>query len=349
MTITEQIKKYDEQNQFKVIAESYKQIEYVINNKFDLTNLKNKNFSNIVVNGLGGSAIGGALIQNFFGTEMTVPYHVNRNYALPFYADENTLVVSFSYSGNTEETLSATEQALRKGCSVICVTSGGKLEEIAKENSLSIVKLQSGFQPRFALWGNFFSLVKIFETLELISEQKEFFEQSLELLKNKGETLSAEENPALNYAQELLGYVPVIYSAADYTSALGERLKGEFNENSKLHAFFNVLPEMNHNEIIGWETFSEKLINAKAIFILDQIYHNKILKRFEISGGLIEKAGAEIIRLESSEENYKLRYVDLIYLGDWISYYLAILRKKDPSEIDNIYYLKDKLAEGNGK
>ncbi len=344
MTITEQIEKYDEQNQFKVIAESYKQIEYVLNNEFTLTHIEKKKFSNIVVNGLGGSAIGGALIQNFFGSEMTLPYQVNRNYALPFYANENTLVISFSYSGNTEETLSATEQAIRKGCGIICVTSGGKLEKIANENSLDVVKLQSGFQPRFALWGNFFTLVKIFETLELIDDQTDFIGESLELLKNKGKSYSDEENKALHYAQKLLGYVPVIYSAADYTSALGERLKGEFNENSKLHAFFNVLPEMNHNEIIGWETFSDKLLNAKAIFILDQIYHNKILKRFEISGGLIEKAGAEIIRLESAEENYKLRYVDLIYLGDWISYYLAILRKKDPSEIDNIYYLKDKLA-----
>jgi glucose/mannose-6-phosphate isomerase len=127
----------------------------------------------------------------------------------------------------------------------------------------------------------------------------------------------------------------------DVTSAVGYRLKCQFNENSKLHAFHNVIPELNHNEIIGWESFLEKQFNAKLILILDKIYHPQIKKRFEITSSLI--SGDKII-LDSSETDFKLRIMDLIYLGDWITYYLALLREYDPTEIENINILKEKLA-----
>ena len=156
-----------------------------------------------------------------------------------------------------------------------------------------------------------------------------------------GITGSDYSNRAIDIARELIGFIPVIYSAADVTSAVGYRLKCQFNENSKLHAFHNVIPELNHNEIIGWESFQDKQFNAKLILILDKIYHPQIKKRFDITASLIS---SDKIYLESNEEDFKLRLMDLIYLGDWISYYLALFRGFDPTEIENINILKEKLA-----
>ena len=140
-----------------------------------------------------------------------------------------------------------------------------------------------------------------------------------------------------------MGFIPVIYSVADSTSSVGYRFKCQLNENSKLHAFHNEVPEMNHNEIIGWESYKEKIFHSKIVIIADDVYHPKIQKRFDILKEIFSKTGVEIIYLKSNEENFKVRLLDLIYLGDWISYYLGVLRGFDPSEIDNIHTLKEKL------
>ena len=141
----------------------------------------------------------------------------------------------------------------------------------------------------------------------------------------------------------MIGFIPVIYSSEEFRS-VAYRLKCQFNENSKLHAFHNTIPELNHNEIIGWETVLEKQLNAKLLFILDEEYHPQIMRRFEITKDLIQKKGVEIIVLKSNEKNIKVRIMDLIYLCDWITFYLAVLRGYDPSEINYINYLKEHLT-----
>ena len=161
--------------------------------------------------------------------------------------------------------------------------------------------------------------------------------------KKKGVEYSNQENIPLKYAEQLIGFIPVIYTSTRFKS-IGYRLKCQFNENSKLHAFNNVYPELNHNEIVGWETFRDKDFNAKIISIIDRDYHQQVLKRIEITNELALKSGAEIISLKSNEENIKVRIMDLIYLGDWITYYLSILRAYDPSEIDYILEMKRRLS-----
>ena len=344
MKITDYVKKYDPQNQFEVLKNSFKQIEYAWNNKFDLNKIKKDNFNKVVVTGLGGSAISADLMQNFLRSEMDFPYFVNRNYYLPPFADQNTLVVVSSYSGNTEETLSVFNEAIDKNCSIVCITTGGKAEIIANENKIPVIKIQPGFQPRYALGLSFFSLLRLLQELKLIPDQSEIVNKIINIWKIKANEFSAEDNSAFNLAESLIGFIPTIYSAADITSAAGYRLKCQFNENSKLHAFHNVIPELNHNEIIGWESFTEKQFQTKIITILDKEYHHQTKKRFEITAELAAKNGAEIIRLESDEKEFKLRLLDLIYLGDWISYYLAVLRGFDPTEIENINILKKRLS-----
>ena len=342
MNMQEMISKLDPANQFKVLTDSYQQVEYAWNNEFDVSSINTAKIKNIILTGLGGSAIGGELLQNYLRTELKYPYTVNRNYELPLYANEETLVIASSYSGNTEETISALNQAIEKKCQIVCVSTGGKIEEIAKKNSIPFGKLLSGYQPRFALWINFFTLLKTLHSLKLIPSQTENVQQAIELLKRKGIEHSKPTNAAIEIAEKILGYVPLVYAVSDYTSAVGTRWKGQFNENSKQHAFFSYLPELDHNEILGWEGYKPAM-NFKLINILDNGYHPQVKKRYELTSEMVRKAGAEIIDIKSDEADAKLRLVDLIYLGDWATYYYAVMRGFDPTSIDSINYLKAHL------
>jgi glucose/mannose-6-phosphate isomerase len=343
MTIKEYVQKYDPQNQFEVLVNSYKQIEFAWNNNFSVDEININGISNIIISGLGGSAIGADLIKNFLGTELTVPIIVNRNYSLPKFANKNTLFIASSYSGNTEETTSSLKQAIKIGCKIVCITTGGEVESIAKENKLTCVIVQKGFQPRYALGLGFFTLLKVFQELKLVSNQSEIVEQVIKVWKYKGLEYALDKNITCTIAESLIGFIPVIYSVSDSTSAVGYRFKCQFNENSKVHAFHNEIPEMNHNEIIGWESYQEKTFHAKIINIVDESYHPQIKKRFEIISEIFSNIKVETINIKSSEKNYKVRLLDLIYTTDWITYYLAVLRCFDPSEIDNIHLLKNRL------
>ncbi len=344
MNISEFIKKYDTQNQFQVLKETYKQIEYANQNSYPQFGFSKDDINKIVISGLGGSAISGDLLKNFLKDELSFPVIVNRNYFLPSFADEKTLVIASSYSGNTEETLASFNEAIEKGCRIICISTGGKLEKVANEHSAPFIRLQKGFQPRYALGLSFFTLLKVFENLELITSQKEIVETILTSWKQRAVEYSSEDNKAISIAQSLLGFIPIIYSASDYTNSVGYRFKSQINENSKLHAFHHEFPEMNHNEIIGWESHQQKKLHTKVIYILDETYHSQIKKRFQIVSEFIQKSDTEIISLQSEEKNFKVRIMDLIFLVDWISFYLGILRGFDPSEIDYINLLKERLS-----
>lgn len=345
MNISEYIKDNDPENQFQVLKDSYKQIEFAWNNKFSLDPLIGKQFSSIIVSGLGGSAIAGDLLLNFLKDELKVPLIVNRNYFLPAFANENTLVIISSYSGNTEETVSGLQQAISKKCSIVAITTGGKVEEISLENNVPVVKTLTGFQPRYALGVSFFSLLKVIQTLGFVEDQSIFVNGIIENWKSAGEELSQEENKALDLAIEIDGRIPIIYSYADFNSAAGYRLKCQFNENSKLQAFYNVIPEMNHNEIIGWELFDDDEQDFIIINILDPDFPPQIKKRFEISTELCLESGTAKIEITGKLPNAKLRLFEIVYLCDWITYYTAIIDEISPTDIENINILKYRLAE----
>ena len=343
MEIIEYVKKYDPQNQFDVLINTYQQIEFAWKNHFIIDGIKASEINNIIISGLGGSAISADLIKNYLVDEIEIPIIVNRKYNLPNFASNKTLFIASSYSGNTEETISSLKQAINIGCKIVCITTGGEVELIANSKGIPCVKVQPGFQPRYSLGLSFFSLLKVFQELKLISDQTKIVESVISLWKQKGIEYSKIGNYAYTFAESLVGFIPVIYSVADSTSAVGYRFKCQLNENSKLHAFHNEIPEMNHNEIIGWESYQEKVFHSKIITIVDETYHPQIQKRFDILKDIFSKSGVETVSLRSNEELLKVRLLDLIYLGDWISYYVGVLRGYDPIEIDNIYTLKDRL------
>ncbi|HEY7751399.1 MAG TPA: bifunctional phosphoglucose/phosphomannose isomerase, partial [Ignavibacteriaceae bacterium] len=262
----------------------------------------------------------------------------------PVFADRKTLVIISSYSGNTEETISVFKEALKKKCKIVAVTSGGIISKLAKKNKIPLIIVESGFQPRYAMGLNFFALLRILQSLKIIPNENKNVELIIKLWKNKGKEYSEKNNQAFSIASKVIGNISLIYSADNISSAVGYRFKCQLNENSKVHAFHNVIPEMNHNEIIGWESFREKQLRSIVLTILDKDYHPKISRRFKIITELIKSTGTEVFELKSSQKNFKVRIMDLIYLIDWITYYLAVLRGFDPSEIDFIHELKNRLA-----
>jgi glucose/mannose-6-phosphate isomerase len=341
MKIKEFINKYDSQNQIEVLKDSYKQIMSAWNYKIDLSNLKKNNFSSIVFCGLGGSAISGDLLSDYLTEEIKLPFKVVRGYNLPSYTNDDTLVIISSYSGNTEETISCFKQAMKRNSSIVVITSGGKIWEEANKNKIPAIKIDSGFQPRYALGLSFFSLLKLIQELGFTNEEKTV-EKIIDLWKKRGEEYSKEKNVAVQIAEQLIGFIPAIYSS-EFLSSAGYRFKSQINENSKLHAFHHILPEMNHNEIIGWESYQEKLFQAKVVYLLDKEYHPQNMKRFSILKELLIKQRVEVLTLESNESDRKVRIMDLIFLCDWISFYISVLRGFDPSEIDFIHQMKKRL------
>src|SRR3990172_429030 len=347
MKISEFIEKYDSSNQFDVLKKTYTQIEFAWNNKIDLGSIKKKGIDSVVVTGMGGSAISADLFANFFKDELEIPFVVNRSYTLPAFVNKNTLLIVSSYSGNTEETISVFKSALKTKCRIVCITTGGKIENIAKKNKVPVVKILPGYEPRYALGLSFFTLLKVLTRIKIINVKPGLVNSIIKLYKDKSKLYSKEKNSALSYAEEILGYIPVVYSVEGFTSSVGYRLKSQFNENSKLLAFHNVLPEMNHNEIVGWESFDEKQFQTRIINIVDKEYPARVKKRLDIMNGITSESKIGVINLESHEKSFKVRLMDLIYLCDWITYYTAVLRGYDPSEIRNIDLLKEKLSYKN--
>ena len=342
MQIKDFIKKFDTQNQFKVLRETHKQTSEAWNNKIDLSQLKNEKYFSIVFCGLGGSAISGDLLCDYLSDELNIPFNVVRGYNLPSFVDKNTLVIISSYSGNTEETISCFEQALKKNSKVVVITSGGKIGDIAAVNKIPVFKIQGGFQPRYALGLSFFSLLKIMHVFGIASEENNV-KKIIDLWQKRGEEYSTDKNQAIQIAEQIVGFIPVIYSA-EFLSSTGYRLKCQLNENSKVHAFNHSLPEMNHNEIIGWESYKEKRFQTKVIYLIDKEYHPQNIKRFDIFKAMLAEQKIEVLTLSSNEENKKVRIMDLIFLSDWISFYVSVLRGFDPSEIDFIHRMKQQLT-----
>lgn len=345
MKISELTVKHDPEKLFEVLRDSYTQIQDSFDTQFSIAHDDKLNITSVVITGLGGSAIAGDFFRNLFRSELKVPVLVNRNYGLPEFCNKGTLVIVSSYSGSTEETLSSFEDAVNRGCKIFCISTGGELVKRAKAKNIPCFVLKPGFQPRYSFGLSFTALVRVLAEYGVIPHSNEFLQNSIALWKNRGEELSSEGNSAFQLAVKLLGTVPVIYGVADYTDSIVMRTKSQFNENSKVHSYFHNFPELNHNEIIGWETHAASGLKFSLLVVSDEIYHPQVKRRIEITSELIRKQGTEVYMVSSEKSEFGLRLMDIIYYLDWVTYYFAILRGKDPGEIDFIHLLKKRLAE----
>lgn len=349
MVTKAEIQIHDSTNIFKVTSEFPEQIKQAveIGNNIN-TDLDVSGIRNIIITGLGGSAIGGDLLRSYLQYEIKIPVQLNRNYFIPEYADKNTLVIASSYSGETEETLSAYSDAKNKGCKIVCISSGGRLSVMAENDGNYVIKVPRGFQPRCALAFSFFTMLKLFIKLKLIAERDHDIQRTIDLMQERSDLYSDFErskNTAVNIAEHLHGKVPIIYSSNDIMDVVNLRWRGQIAENAKTLSFGNLFPELNHNEIVGWQENSDFLRNFAVIYLLDREDNPRIIKRQKITKEIIEPYRGLDIDVESEGTSKLERIFDLVYLGDWVSFYLAVINKTDPAPIEKINILKNKLME----
>ena len=301
---------------------------------------------NICLIGMGGSAIGGDLIRAYMYKTCPHPIQLIRHYDIPHWVNERTLCIACSFSGNTEETLSAVKQAQEQGAQIIAVTSGGNLMVRAARDDFDYIKIPGGMPPRAALGYNFIPLFRIFQYLGYIAETREVLSETAEYLKRQGELFAnTADNEALSLAEDLTNTLPIIYSDAAMMEPVNLRWRGQFEENAKTLAYGNSLPEMNHNEIVGWEQIIHLTGRLSVIILRDRDDHPKVRQRMRIVEELIEDQVSSIKVLTTRGESRLTRMFSLIQLADWTSFYLAMVNDVDPTPIAKIDLLKRKLAE----
>jgi len=344
----DQIEAIDKSNMLRLLREFPKQFSQAleIGNNANIS-LATEKIKNILFVGMGGSAIGGDVIISCVGDQLQIPAQVNRNYFLPNFVNENTLVVVSSFSGNTEESLSCFNEALKRKAQIVCVTSGGKLKQQAQENGIPVIMIPGGMPPRCALGYLSIPILLQLSRNNLVTVGEVDFQETLQLLEELAEKYSPQsaENLAMRTAKQLHGKIPVIYSSNDMLSSITIRWKGQFSENAKQLAFANVFPELNHNEIVGLDQLSELLHKFQIIYLNDPQDHPRNKARMSITKEILEKVTNPILSFESQGYSRLARLFSLIYLGDMVSFYLAIHNNVDPTPIEKIQILKDKLSQ----
>lgn len=303
----------------------------------------------ILVTGLGGSAIGGDLLRVFIAGKSKVPVVVNRDYVLPEFVSDKTLVFAVSYSGNTEETLSAYAQAREKQANIIALTTGGKLKEMAQRDGVPVITVPGGISPRAATGYLFIPTVVTLAKLGIIPDVAGEISDTITTLQGLREKFKpsapAAGNLAKQIAGKLFGRIPLIWGATGTTEVVATRWKGQINENSKAMAYWNFLPELNHNEIVGFEKPGELLKQLAVVILRDQNDHPRVQQRMEISKTIIKDKVSSITEVTSTGATVLARTFSLTYTGDYASVYLAALYGIDPSPVKMIDYLKNELAK----
>jgi glucose/mannose-6-phosphate isomerase len=306
---------------------------------------------NIIVAGMGGSGIGGELLEDHARNQISVPIEVSKDYSLPAYAGKRSLVIVVSYSGDTEETLSAFLDAQRRNCMTYCISSGGSLLGHAEKLSVPFLRVPAGMPPRAASPYLLVPQLVLLEKMRLLSGVSEGFREAIILL----EKISCENAPekqvksniAKSLASGINGTVPVIYGFGIYRG-VAQRWKQQFNENAKLPAKWESFPELNHNEIVGWEKAGELAEHCSTVFLRDEDESAEFRSRIEITKTLMPKA-LKKHEVWAQGKGALAKMLSTMLVGDFTSVYLSILRGVDPTPVQTITVLKQKLGETGAK
>ena len=305
--------------------------------------------------GLGGSAIGADLLRSYAAATVGADHldiSVHRGYSAPGWLNADTNVVCSSYSGETEETLSAFDEARKRTMRMLCITTGGSLGKRAVTYGMPIINIPPGLQPRCAIAYAFFPLLTVMTRYGAFDARagranakgiREILAHTEEMRDVYASTTAM--NPALQIAKKLAGTYPVIYSASERLDAVNLRWRGQIQENAKQVAFGNTLPEMNHNEINGWQFPKGKTKPFSVVLLRDPDDHKRTQLRFDALKDIIKTSVAEVQTFEGKGSTLLARMFSLIYLGDWVSWHLAVLNKTDPTPVPVIQQLKTRLAK----
>jgi glucose/mannose-6-phosphate isomerase len=318
--------------------------------KFDYSGLKRYRMpGNIIITGLGGSAIGGDIVRTLAWSQAKVPIVVNRDYNMPAFTGGDTLVMVVSYSGNTEETLSAYQQARKAGAQIVCVASGGKLADLAADDGYEVIKVPEGLVPRAATGYLFAPVALALESLGVLQGISAQIEETIAVLKTMREELQPgvglPQNQARAIAHDLKDALPVVWGTAVISEAAALRWKAQINENAKAPAYYNVFPELNHNEIVGFEVPAQLLKQIAVIVLRSSSDSERINKRIAITTNIIRSGVKNIIEVTARGQSFLAQFYSLVYIGDYTSVYLALEYGINPAPVKIIDYLKAELAK----
>jgi glucose/mannose-6-phosphate isomerase len=308
-----------------------------------------RNARNLVITGLGGSAIGGDVARSVLGESLPIPLIVNRDYRLPSFVASDSIVIACSYSGNTEETLSAYQDARRAHASIICITSGGRLAEVAKADGFLVITIPAGLPPRAAFGHLCFAVLSSIQALGLVADMSDSFDETCRLVASLLDRYSPAgpevENLAKRIARSLHGKIVAVYGSNGILDSAAARWRGQIEENAKNLAFHHVLPEMNHNELVGWLNPEQGLLDVGVVFLRDKGDHPQVQHRFDLTREVIEERAGVVHEVWSEGESLLARVFSVVYLGDFVSLYLAYLNNVDPTPVETIETFKKRLSE----
>ncbi len=352
------IEQYDKSNQIDVMVNWYSYIKEAREEslKLDIStsfqwNKKKVDFrkpKNIVICGMGGSAIAGDYLSQLFKNDLSIPVIINREYDIPQFVDEDTLVICISYSGNTEETLSSFYKALLKEAMIISISSSGYLEAFSNQIGIPHIKIKEGLPPRTAFPLIYISLISILERFELINKMDQDINETEQLLQNLALEYSPEktinDNISKQIALGLFNTLPVFIGHTFYSS-IAYRAKSELNENSKILAVYEELPEQNHNGIVVVDNPNKTLNDTTFVFFRDREESKSIKVRIEETIKLISKETEKILEVYPKGKTKLAKQFSSTYLIDFVSIYLAILYEVDPSITPSIDTLKAQIKK----
>lgn len=302
-----------------------------------------KDFNKIIISGMGGSGIGGNIVQSLVEDELTIPIFINKSYKLPLFADADTLVIISSFSGNTEETISVLQQAEATDATIVCITSGGKILDTARKNGHNYIVIPDSIKsPRACLGYSFIQLMYVLKHYRLIDDT---FEQEIA---DSVDLLLSEKDDIKDLAEFIAGKLhkklPILYSDTRL-NAICVRAQQQINENGKHFCHVNVFPEMNHNELVGWVYPESILENSAVILVKSSFDDSRITKRMDICTSIFNEHCATVLEVVPKGDSFMEQCMYLIHLFDWVSVYLADLNEVDPTPVKVIDYLKESLAK----
>jgi glucose/mannose-6-phosphate isomerase len=311
--------------------------------------LDTNKINNVVCIGMGGSAIASDVIKDSLSDRLYLPINVIRGYESPNFCNEKTLVIACSYSGNTEETLRATNQAREKNAQITVVTSGGELIKQAKKYNWSVLSVPGKLPPRQAFGYMFFSILMLLNFTKICNvdekEIKNLIKLSKKIVSWNFDKATSDRILSKELAKQIRNKIPIIYAPTPFFESVAMRWKTQIQENSKSMAFHNTIPEMNHNEIVGWEMEHSALSDFIVIFLQCENMPQRIATRIELTKNIIKDKEISIAEIYAEGKTKLENAISLILLGDWISYYLALFYNKNPESILNIDYLKSELKK----
>ena len=295
--------------------------------------------NNIVICGLGGSGIAGQIIAKLMEGKINVPVNVINDYDIPYFANQNTLVIVSSYSGNTEEISSCIMQAQQKKCEIACISSGGEVAQIATENKYNWIKVPGGFPPRTCFAYSLIAQHALFQHYGFINDSWKIDAQKT--INYLNANLLGIQSQAKQIADKLTDKISVVYSSSKY-NGVAIRFCQQIAENAKQLCWSNKFPEMNHNEIVGWTTKNEDL---SVVFLHFKKDHERVTKRMDLTKDVVSQFASDVQTISSQGDSELQEVLYMVYLTDWVSVYIAENRKVDPIEIKAIDNLKNELSQ----